>query len=73
MKKNLQTLHAIVTVKNRSISQVGPDGSRVQCSIDDLDLLGDLGNGTCGHVVKMRHKQTGNVIAVKQMRRTGNR
>jgi len=30
------------------------------------------GNGTCGHVVQMRHKETGSEIAVKQMRRTGN-
>ena len=51
---------------------VGANGSRLRCTIDDLDLLGDLGNGTCGHVVKMRHKQTGKVIAVKQMRRTSN-
>ncbi|XP_037036933.1 dual specificity mitogen-activated protein kinase kinase hemipterous-like isoform X1 [Bradysia coprophila] len=40
--------------------------------IKDLEHLGELGNGTSGHVVQMRHKQTGRVIAVKQMRRTGN-
>jgi mitogen-activated protein kinase kinase 7 len=40
--------------------------------IDDLELICDLGNGTCGHVVKMRHRASGEVIAVKQMRRTGN-
>ena len=48
------------------------EGRKVHTAIDDLDLLGDLGNGTCGHVVKMRHKTNGQVIAVKQMRRTGN-
>lgn len=31
----------------------------------DLDDLGELGNGTSGHVVKMRHKETGRIIAVK--------
>lgn len=33
--------------------------------IKDLEDLGELGNGTSGHVVKMRHKQTGTIIAVK--------
>ena len=32
------------------------NGRRIPAHIDDLELLGDLGNGTCGHVVKMRHK-----------------
>lgn len=34
-------------------------------SIKDMEVLEELGNGTCGHVVKMRHKPTGEVIAVK--------
>lgn len=33
--------------------------------IKDLEHLGELGNGTSGHVVKMRHKETGCIIAVK--------
>lgn len=32
---------------------------------EDLEYLSDLGNGTSGHVVKMRHKPSGAVIAVK--------
>lgn len=40
--------------------------------IKDLEHLGDLGNGTSGNVVKMRHVPSGTIIAVKQMRRTGN-
>lgn len=36
-----------------------------QTDIKDLDDLGELGNGTSGHVVKMRHKKTGRIIAVK--------
>ena len=44
------------------------NGVRVKTSIDDLELLGDLGNGTCGHVVKMRHRNSGQEIAVKQVR-----
>ena len=37
------------------------NGRRIPAHIDDLELLGDLGNGTCGHVVKMRHKPSGQV------------
>lgn len=40
---------------------------------NDLEHLGDLGYGTCGHVVKMLHKPSQTVIAVKQMRRSGNK
>ena len=34
-------------------------------AIEEMQDLGELGNGTCGHVVKMMHKLTGEVIAVK--------
>nr|QMV48166.1 mitogen-activated protein kinase kinase 7 [Plutella xylostella] len=47
-------------------------GVEYRSHIDDLQLLGDLGSGTCGQVVKMLHKPSGAVIAVKQMRRSGN-
>lgn len=48
------------------------NGQRYQTDMKDLEHLGELGNGTCGHVVKMKHKPSGVVIAVKQMRRSGN-
>ncbi|XP_053601058.1 dual specificity mitogen-activated protein kinase kinase 7-like isoform X2 [Plodia interpunctella] len=48
------------------------EGKEYSSNVDDLQLLGDLGSGTCGHVVKMMHKPSGAVIAVKQMRRSGN-
>ncbi|XP_063983736.1 dual specificity mitogen-activated protein kinase kinase 7-like [Diachasmimorpha longicaudata] len=48
------------------------NGTKYQTEMEDLEHLGELGNGTCGHVVKMRHKPSGVVIAVKQMRRSGN-
>ena len=51
----------------------------------DLEQIADLGHGTCGQVLKMRHIDTGFLLAVKvgcdfmiantlsqQMRRTGN-
>ncbi|XP_053692768.1 dual specificity mitogen-activated protein kinase kinase hemipterous-like [Sabethes cyaneus] len=41
-------------------------------TLNDMQDLGELGSGTSGHVVKMRHKPSGAIIAVKQMRRTGN-
>ena len=34
-------------------------------NIDDLETVEEIGSGTCGQVCKMRHKQTGNVMAVK--------
>ncbi|XP_066994275.2 dual specificity mitogen-activated protein kinase kinase 7 isoform X2 [Anabrus simplex] len=48
------------------------NGKKYQTDIKDLEHLGELGNGTCGHVVKMLHKPSQTVIAVKQMRRSGN-
>lgn len=48
------------------------NGQKYHTQIEDLEHLGELGNGTCGHVVKMKHKLSGVVIAVKQMRRSGN-
>ncbi|XP_055549318.1 dual specificity mitogen-activated protein kinase kinase hemipterous-like isoform X2 [Wyeomyia smithii] len=41
-------------------------------TLNDMQELGELGSGTSGHVVKMRHKPSGAIVAVKQMRRTGN-
>ncbi|CAG7836292.1 unnamed protein product [Allacma fusca] len=46
------------------------DGKVYKTDISDLEHLGELGNGTCGHVVKMLHKPSNQVIAVKQMRRS---
>lgn len=48
------------------------NGIHYETNIQDLEYLSELGNGTSGHVVKMKHKPSGAVIAVKQMRRTGN-
>lgn len=36
-----------------------------QTDINDLVDIGELGSGTSGHVVKMRHKPTDAIIAVK--------
>lgn len=36
-----------------------------QADIKDLVTQGDLGHGTCGQVVKMMHKPTGHLMAVK--------
>ena len=34
-------------------------------TIDDLVTIEEIGSGTCGQVCKMKHKQTGDVMAVK--------
>uniref|UniRef100_W8CCS5 mitogen-activated protein kinase kinase n=1 Tax=Ceratitis capitata TaxID=7213 RepID=W8CCS5_CERCA len=48
------------------------NGQKYTSIMSDLEHLSDLGNGTSGNVVKMRHKLTGTILAVKQMRSTGN-
>lgn len=54
-------------------NELSMGGKRHPVKMTDMEQLGDLGSGTCGHVVKMRHRPTGKVLAVKQMRRSGNR
>ncbi|XP_059153527.1 dual specificity mitogen-activated protein kinase kinase 7-like [Physella acuta] len=46
---------------------------RFLSSEEDLQPEGELGHGTCGQVTRMRHKPTNNLMAVKQMRRSGNK
>lgn len=41
------------------------DNVPYETEIKDLVDLGELGNGTSGHVVKMKHKQSNQIIAVK--------
>lgn len=48
------------------------NGTDYPTEMKDLRELEELGDGTSGHVVKMLHIPSGAVIAVKQMRRTGN-
>ncbi|KAM8926562.1 dual specificity mitogen-activated protein kinase kinase 7 isoform 1-T1 [Lycaon pictus] len=54
-------------------SSSGCPCQRYQAEINDLENLGEMGSGTCGQVWKMRFRKTGHVIAVKQMRRSGNK
>ncbi|XP_073982006.1 dual specificity mitogen-activated protein kinase kinase 7-like isoform X2 [Rhodnius prolixus] len=48
------------------------NGVRYQSEMSDLKELGELGFGTSGHVFKMLHVPSQEIIAVKQMRRSGN-
>lgn len=41
------------------------DDNLYKTDIKDMEDLEELGNGTCGHVIKMRHKPSGEIIAVK--------
>ncbi|XP_022786410.1 dual specificity mitogen-activated protein kinase kinase 7-like isoform X3 [Stylophora pistillata] len=45
----------------------------VDFTIDDLEVIEEIGSGTCGQVCKMMHKNTGDVLAVKKMRRSQNK
>jgi mitogen-activated protein kinase kinase 7 len=48
------------------------NNERIKTSMNDFIDICELGSGTCGLVKKMQHKQTGQLIAVKQMRIAGN-
>jgi len=37
----------------------------VVTEVNELEHVGELGHGSCGHVVKMRHHKTGVLMAVK--------
>ena len=37
----------------------------MKADIGDLDPLGELGHGTCGYVIKMRHRASNTLMAVK--------
>ena len=67
----LEQEHKLKEIMRKS-GQLKIHGHNYTTNIDDLELIGDLGNGTSGHVVKMRHRHSNEIIAVKQMRRTGN-
>jgi mitogen-activated protein kinase kinase 7 len=41
------------------------NGHNFDTILGDLEYLSELGNGTSGNVVKMRHKPSGAIIAVK--------
>lgn len=41
------------------------NGISYETNVNELEYLSELGNGTSGHVVKMRHKPSGAIIAVK--------
>lgn len=53
--KEIMKISGILTIK----------GVKYQTDISDMEHLGELGNGTCGQVVKMLHKPSGAIIAVK--------
>lgn len=40
-------------------------GGTYTTELKDMEHIEELGNGTCGHVVKMRHRPSGEIIAVK--------
>ena len=38
---------------------------RYPIKVDSLESIGELGFGSCGHVMRMRHKESGTILAVK--------
>lgn len=60
--KNADTENRLRALKTGSLKI---NGISYETNVNDLEYLSELGNGTSGHVVKMRHKPSGAVIAVK--------
>lgn len=68
--------HLETDVKLKEIMKISGiltiNGQKFDTDIKDVAMLEELGHGTCGHVYKMIHKPSQEIIAVKQMRRSGN-
>lgn len=60
--KNIENEKRLRALKTGSLKI---NGVEYDTNIQDLEYLSELGNGTSGHVVKMRHKPSGAIIAVK--------
>lgn len=61
-QKNPETERRLRALKSL---QLKINGQYFETNVADLEYLAELGNGTSGHVVKMRHKPSGAIIAVK--------
>lgn len=61
-QKNVETEKRLRSLNRNFIKINGVD---YQTNVSELEDIGELGNGTSGHVIRMRHKPSGAVIAVK--------
>ncbi|MPC42674.1 Dual specificity mitogen-activated protein kinase kinase hemipterous [Portunus trituberculatus] len=71
-QSDLPELDAHVKEITRKNGNLVIESKSYKSSIEDMEYISELGNGTSGNVVKMLHKSSKKVIAVKQMRRSGN-
>lgn len=60
--RNVETERRLRALRTGSLKI---DGISYEPNLYDLEELSELGNGTSGHVVKMKHKPSGAIIAVK--------
>lgn len=61
-RRNVETEKRLRALKTGSLKI---NGISYGTNVNDLEYLSELGNGTSGHVVKMKHKPSGAIIAVK--------
>lgn len=61
-RRNVETEKRLRALKTGSLKI---NGTSYDTNVNDLEYLSELGNGTSGHVVKMKHKPSGAIIAVK--------
>lgn len=60
--RNVETERRLRALRTGSLKI---DGISYETNVNDLEYLSELGNGTSGHVVKMKHKPSRAIIAVK--------
>lgn len=68
-RRNVETEKKLRALKTGSLKI---NGILYDTNVNDLEYLSELGNGTSGHVVKMKHKPSGAIIAVKVRPKTIN-
>lgn len=61
---NLETDRKLKEIMKNS-GKLKIKGITYMTELKDMEHIEELGNGTCGHVVKMRHRPSGEIIAVK--------
>ncbi|EDO43384.1 predicted protein [Nematostella vectensis] len=73
----MPTINAHIEKKLKEIKQqtgiLKLGDKKYDFSLDDLEMSGEIGYGTCGQVCKMKHKKSGQVLAVKRMARSHNK
>jgi serine/threonine protein kinase len=70
IRQDIQTVREVKTLFSRDEPELNvPDTPKKKTSLDDFELLCVLGRGTFGKVMKVRHNETGNIYAMKAIKK----